>query len=83
MTSLFQPLALRDLTMPHRVIVSPMCQYSAIDGVAQDWHTVHLGQLALASAGMLILEATAVKEIGRITHGCLGLYNDAQVVGQR
>lgn len=78
MTSLFQPLALRDLTLSNRIIVSPMCQYSAIDGVAQDWHTVHLGQLALASAGMLILEATAVEDIGRITHGCLGLYNDAQ-----
>lgn len=78
MTSLFQPLALRDLTLSNRVIVSPMCQYSAIDGVAQDWHTVHLGQLALASAGMLILEATAVEDIGRITPGCLGLYNDAQ-----
>lgn len=78
MTSLFEPLSLRELTLPNRVIVSPMCQYSAVDGVAQDWHTVHLGQLALSSAGMLMLEATAVEEIGRITPGCLGLYNDAQ-----
>ena len=78
MTSLFQPLALRDLSLSNRIIVSPMCQYSAIDGVAQDWHTVHLGQLALASAGMLIVEATAVEDIGRITPGCLGLYNDVQ-----
>jgi len=53
-----------------------MCQYSSINGSARPWHTVHYGQLALASAGMLILEATAVEAIGRITPGCLGLYND-------
>ena len=76
MTKLFEPLTLRSLTLPNRVIVSPMCQYSAVEGVAQAWHRVHLGQLALASAGMLILEATAVEDIGRITPACLGLYND-------
>jgi len=53
-----------------------MCQYSALDGTVQPWHTVHLGQLAMASAGMLIIEATAVEDIGRITPGCVGLYND-------
>ncbi|MGQ7845621.1 NADH:flavin oxidoreductase/NADH oxidase [Granulosicoccus sp. 3-233] len=78
MTHLFQPLQLRELTLKNRVIVSPMCQYSAVDGIVQDWHIVHLGQLAQSSAGMLVLEATAVEEAGRITHGCLGLYNDAQ-----
>jgi len=54
-----------------------MCQYSAIDGNAQPWHHIHLGQLAMASAGMLIIEATAIEAIGRITPSCLGLYNDA------
>lgn len=76
MSKLFEPLTLRSLTLPNRVIVSPMCQYSAIDGTVQPWHTVHLGQLAMASAGMLIIEATAVEGIGRITPGCVGLYND-------
>lgn len=76
MSALFQPLSLRDLQLSNRVVVSPMCQYSAVDGTAQMWHTVHYGQLALASAGLLILEATAVEAIGRITPSCLGLYND-------
>lgn len=76
MSQLFSPISLRDLNLPNRVIVAPMCQYSAVNGSAQPWHTVHLGQLAMAAAGMLILEATAVEDIGRITPGCLGLYND-------
>ena len=76
MSKLFEPLTLRSLSLPNRVIVSPMCQYSAIDGTAQPWHSVHLGQLALGSTGMLIIEATAVEDIGRITPSCLGLYND-------
>jgi NADPH2 dehydrogenase len=54
-----------------------MCQYSAVDGSAQPWHRVHLGSLALSGVGLLVLEATAVERIGRITHGCLGLYSDA------
>ena len=77
MPKLFTPIKLRSITLPNRVIVSPMCQYSAVEGTAQPWHTVHLGQLAMASAGMLIIEATAVEDIGRITPGCLGLYSDA------
>lgn len=76
MSALFQPLSMRELTLPNRVVVSPMCQYSAIDGNAQRWHDIHLGQLAMSSAGMLILEATAIEDIGRITPGCLGLYSD-------
>ena len=76
MTKLFESISLRSLTLPNRVIISPMCQYSAVDGTAQPWHTVHLGQLALSSAGMLVLEATAVEDIGRISPGCLGLYSD-------
>ncbi len=76
MSALFQPLSLRELQLDNRVIISPMCQYSSIDGIAQAWHSVHYGQLALSSAGMLILEATAVEAIGRITPSCLGLYND-------
>lgn len=78
MSILFQPLSLRDLHLANRVVVAPMCQYSAVDGEVQPWHFVHLGQLAMASAGMLVLEATSVEDIGRITPGCLGLYNDAQ-----
>lgn len=76
MPALFQPLTIRQLTLTNRVVVSPMCQYSAVNGTAQTWHTVHYGQLALASAGLLMLEATAVDAIGRITPSCLGLYND-------
>ena len=75
---LFSPLRLRGLELPNRVVVSPMCQYSAVDGVVQPWHQIHLGGLALSGAGLVIAEATAVEERGRITHGCLGLYTDAQ-----
>jgi 2,4-dienoyl-CoA reductase-like NADH-dependent reductase (Old Yellow Enzyme family) len=76
MAALFQPLALRELQLANRVVVSPMCQYSAVNGSAQHWHTVHYGQLAMASAGLLMLEATAVEPAGRITPACLGLYSD-------
>jgi len=77
MTSpLFTPLHLRGLTLPNRIIVSPMCQYSAEDGSANDWHLIHLGHLALGGAGMLCVEATAVEATGRITPGCHGLYSD-------
>ncbi len=76
--ALFQPLALGDLTLPNRIIVAPMCQYSADgDGSATDWHTVHLGNLALSGAGLLILEASAVTADGRISPDDLGLYSDA------
>jgi len=77
MTNLFSPLRLAGLTLPNRIVVSPMCQYSADDGCASDWHMTHLGMLANSGAGLLVLEATHVERLGRITHGCLGLYSDA------
>ncbi len=75
--ALFRPLGLRSLTLANRIVVSPMCQYSAVDGNASDWHLMHLGQYSQGSAGLLLIEATAVSEGGRITPGCLGLWNDA------
>ncbi len=78
MTShLFQPIDLAGLTLPNRIVIAPMCQYSAEDGNATDWHMIHLGQLALSGAGLLILEATAVEAQGRITAGDLGLYSES------
>jgi 2,4-dienoyl-CoA reductase-like NADH-dependent reductase (Old Yellow Enzyme family) len=74
--ALFEKIQLRGLTLPNRIIIAPMCQYSAIDGQTTDWHLIHLGHLAQSGSGMLILEATAVEPRGRITHGCLGLYDD-------
>ena len=76
---LFTPLALRGVTLPNRIVISPMCQYSATEGLANDWHLVHLGKLAQGGAGMVMAEATAVEREGRITHGDLGLWDDAQV----
>jgi 2,4-dienoyl-CoA reductase-like NADH-dependent reductase (Old Yellow Enzyme family) len=76
MPRLFEPLTLRGLTLPNRIMVSPMCQYSAVDGSATDWHMAHLGSLALSGAGLLCVEATAVTPDGRITAGDLGLYSD-------
>ena len=73
---LFSPFALRGLRMPNRIVISPMCQYSADQGRATDWHLAHLGQLAMSGAGLLIIEATAVEPEGRITPGCLGLWDD-------
>src|SRR5882757_302761 len=73
---LFSPYRLADLALDNRVVVSPMCQYSADDGVANDWHQTHLGMLANSGAGLVIVEATHVERHGRITHGCLGLYSD-------
>jgi 2,4-dienoyl-CoA reductase-like NADH-dependent reductase (Old Yellow Enzyme family) len=74
---LFDPLSLGPVTLPNRIAVSPMCQYSAADGSATDWHLQHLMGLALTRAGMIVVEATGVERSGRITHGCLGLYSDA------
>lgn len=74
---LFTPLSLGTLQLNNRIVVAPMCQYSASDGSANDWHLQHLMQLAYSGAAMVTLEATAVERRGRITHGCLGLYSDA------
>lgn len=77
MTSqLFSPISLRELTLPNRIVISPMCQYSAVDGNALDWHVVHLNHLALSGAGLLMIEGTAVNSEGRITFNDLGLYSD-------
>jgi len=75
-SALFSSLRLADLSLDNRIVISPMCQYSADDGVANDWHVSHLGMLANSGAGLLIIEATHVERPGRITHGCLGLYSD-------
>ena len=74
---LFSPIDLRGLTIPNRVAVAPMCQYSATDGVPGDWHLVHLGQFAQGGPGLIFVEATGVEPEGRITPGCPGLYDDA------
>ena len=76
MTRLFEPLQLGPLRLDNRIIIAPMCQYSAVDGSAVDWHLLHLGHLALSGAGLLIIEATAVSAESRITAGDLGLYSD-------
>ena len=83
--TLFSPFKLRKLALANRIVVSPMCQYSAVNGCAVDWHIVHWGQLLQSGAGMFTIEATAVSAIGRITHGCLGLYDDAceKAIGER
>ena len=75
---LFSPLTVRSVTLRNRIGVSPMCQYSAADGVANDWHFVHLGSRAVGGAALVIVEATAVAPEGRITPGCLGLWTDQQ-----
>jgi 2,4-dienoyl-CoA reductase-like NADH-dependent reductase (Old Yellow Enzyme family) len=76
MSALFQPIRIGELNLDNRIIVAPMCQYSAHEGTAGDWHLMHLGSLAISGAGMLILEATAVLPDARITPQCLGLYSD-------
>ena len=81
MSHLFQPLHIGNLQLDNRILIAPMCQYSAVDGTPGDWHLIHLGQLALSGAGLLILEATAVSAEGRISPGDLGLYSDANEAG--
>jgi 2,4-dienoyl-CoA reductase-like NADH-dependent reductase (Old Yellow Enzyme family) len=76
---LFQPLTVRSVTLRNRIGVSPMCQYSAEDGVANDWHFVHLGSRAVGGAGLVMAEATAVAPEGRITPGCLGLWGEKHI----
>ncbi|MBY6166573.1 NADH:flavin oxidoreductase/NADH oxidase [Pseudooceanicola nitratireducens] len=78
MADLFTPLMLGGVTCPNRIQVSPMCQYSAVDGIAQDWHLIHLGGLMMSGAGLVVAEATGVEAAGRISHGCLVLETDEQ-----
>jgi 2,4-dienoyl-CoA reductase-like NADH-dependent reductase (Old Yellow Enzyme family) len=77
MSALFSAIRLRDLALANRIMVAPMCQYSAEGGRANDWHFTHINNLALSGASMFCMEATHVEAIGRITPGCLGLWNDA------
>src|SRR6201996_6638117 len=77
MSALFSPIEFRGLKLANRIMVSPMCQYSADDGSANDWHFTHINNLSLSGASMFCIEATHVEAIGRITPGCLGLYSDA------
>lgn len=76
---LFEPFAMRGVRLPNRIVVSPMCEYSASEGMANDWHLVHLGSRAAGGAGLVIAEATAVTPEGRITYGDLGLWKDEQI----
>jgi 2,4-dienoyl-CoA reductase-like NADH-dependent reductase (Old Yellow Enzyme family) len=78
MSALFQPFSLKDVTLRNRIAVPPMCQYSATDGVVNDWHLSHYAGMARGGAGLVIVEATAVAPEGRITPGCTGLWNDEQ-----
>jgi len=82
-STLFSPIDIGPLRLPNRVVVAPMCQYSATDGCAGDWHLMHLGSLAVSGAGLLLLEATAVTPEGRISPRDLGLYNDANEAALR
>ena len=79
--NLFKPLDLRSVTSRNRIVIPPMCQYSAYEGHLDDWHLVHLGRFATGGAGIVFTEATAVQKSGRITHGCPGLWADSQIVG--
>ncbi|WP_233237968.1 NADH:flavin oxidoreductase/NADH oxidase [Bordetella sp. LUAb4] len=81
MAALFTPFSLKDVTLRNRIAVPPMCQYSAVDGMVNEWHDAHYAGLARGGAGLVIVEATAVSPEGRITPGCTGLWNDAQAEG--
>jgi anthraniloyl-CoA monooxygenase len=79
----FAPFAVRGLRLPNRIVVSPMCQYSAVDGVPGDWHLVHLGSRAVGGAGLVFTEMTDVSAEGRITAGCAGMWNELQMAAWR
>ncbi|MDN6042411.1 MAG: NADH:flavin oxidoreductase/NADH oxidase, partial [Acetobacter sp.] len=78
MTGLFDSYTLKDVTLRNRIMVGPMCQYQAQDGLANDWHSVHYTSLARGGSALVVVEATAVSPEGRITPNCLGLWNDQQ-----
>jgi 2,4-dienoyl-CoA reductase-like NADH-dependent reductase (Old Yellow Enzyme family) len=77
MSKLFSPFSLRGVSLPNRIVMSPMCMYACQDGVATDWQMVHLGSRAAGGVGLVIAEATGVSAVGRITPGCLGMWSDA------
>lgn len=79
MPHLFEPLALRGVTLPNRIAVSPMCEYSCVNGMANDWHLVHLGSRAVGGAGLVLTEAAAVSPEGRISPDDLGIWSDAHI----
>ena len=79
MALLFQPIHIRNIQLKNRMVVSPMCEYSGVDGFANDWHLVHLGSRAAGGAGLVISEGVAVSPEGRITPGDLGLWKDEQI----
>ena len=81
MSKLFSSFRLKNVTLKNRIVVSPMCQYSAIDGFTNDWHLVHLGSRAVGGAGLIFTEATAVSPEGRISPGDIGLWNDEHIHG--
>src|ERR1017187_7152159 len=76
---LFEPLTLRGVTLPNRVAVSPMCEYSCVDGLANEWHFVHLGSRAVGGAGLVLTDAAAISPVGRISPDDLGFWSDAQI----
>ncbi len=79
MAQLFDPLKLRGVTLRNRIGISPMCQYSSEDGFPNDWHLVHLGSRAVGGAGLVMMEATAVEPLGRITPNDMGIWSDAHI----
>src|SRR3954466_7837903 len=81
--ALFTPLRIRNRDFPNRIVIAPMCQYSAEDGCMTDWHLIHLGHLALSGAALLVIEATAVEPQGRISYGDTGLYPDETEAAMR
>ena len=81
MPHLFEPIAFRSLTLSNRIVVSPMCEYSSVDGFSNDWHLVHLGSRAVGGAALVMTEATAVSDVGRISPQDLGIYDDAHIAG--
>jgi len=78
---LFSPLTLRETVLKNRIVVSPMCQYQAVEGRVQEWHYMHHARLAMGGSGLIFVEATAVTRNGRITHGCTGIWEDGQIDG--
>src|ERR1700748_3208476 len=79
MAKLFTPLTIRDIDLGNRIVVSPMCQYTSVDGYANDWHLVHLGSRAVGGAGLIFTEATAVSPEGRISPSDLGIWKDEHI----